>query len=97
MGMEKKMSKSLLSLRLTVDHNSRNEPVYVFIKLYKEAEGLIWRLFGEYGDELGLGSFRVLADSFWALPRPASVAQAKADARAVYGRDHPFKPSASWL
>jgi hypothetical protein len=86
------MKRPLLSLRLTIDHNSRNEPVFVDVKLYKEAEGLIWRLFGEYGDELdGLGYV-------WSLPRPASVAQAKADARAVYGwPGHPFKPSASWM
>ena len=77
--------RALLTLRLTADYVDRNTPVYVFVKLYREADGLIWRLDGEFGDPC------------WALPRPASVAQAKADARAVWPPHSPFRPRASWL
>ena len=77
--------KALLTLRLTVDHLDRYTPVFVFVKLYREADGLIWRLDGERGDPCQV------------LPRPPSVAQAKADARAVYPPHSPYRPRASWL
>lgn len=77
--------KALLSFRITVDHEDRNTPVHAHIKLYNEDGVLIWRIDGELGDECE------------ALPRPPSVAQAKADARAVYPAHSPFKPTAPWL
>ena len=77
--------KALLSFRVTVDHEDRNTPVYSHIKLYNEEGVLVWRIDGELGDECET------------LPRPASVEQAKADARAVYPAHSPFKPVAAWL
>lgn len=77
--------KALLSFRITVDHEDRNTPVYANIKLYNEEGPLVWRIDGELGDECET------------LPRPASVEQAKADARAVYPAHSPFKPVAAWL
>ena len=77
--------KALLSFRITVDHEDRNTPVYANIKLYNEEGTLVWRIDGELGDECET------------IPRPASVEQAKADARAVYPANSPFKPVAAWL
>lgn len=83
------MTKALLNLRLTVDHdevNGKTVPVYVFVKLYREVDdGLVWRIGGELGDECET------------LPRPKTVAQAKKDARAAYHKQSPFKPYATCL
>ena len=76
---------ALLSLRITVDHEDLSTPLYTHIKLYREAEGLIWRMGGEMGNECET------------LPRPSSVKRAKADARLVYRVGGPFKPVAAWL
>ena len=75
--------KALLSLRLTVDYEDRNSPIYNYIKLYNEDGEFVWRIDSELGDECG-------------LPRPKSVRQAKIDARAVYTHSS-FKPNASWF
>ena len=83
-GLEPKM-KSLLSFRITVDHEDRNTPVYAHIKLYSEEGGLIWRIDGEHGDECET------------LPRPESVEQAKADARLVYRVGSTWAPEADWF
>lgn len=77
--------KSLLSFRITVDHEDRNTPVYANIKLYREDDCLIWRIDGENGDECET------------LPRPKSIKSAKDDARAVYPNHSPFAPKAAWL
>ncbi|MDD2664397.1 MAG: hypothetical protein PHD19_11655 [Dechloromonas sp.] len=82
--------RALLSIRLTVDHDDAGpgvpaRPVYAYVKLYREADGLVWRIDGPLGDECE------------ALPRPPSAAQAKADARLVYPQHSPFKARASWL
>lgn len=71
------MTKALLNLRLTVDHdevNGKTVPVYVFVKLYREVDdGLVWRIGGELGDECET------------LPtRPKTVAEAKKHARNAY-------------
>jgi len=77
--------KALLSFRITVDHEDKDTPVFVHIKLYKEEDGLVWRIDGELGDECE------------SLPRPSSVSQAKDDARSKYPSHSPFNPSASWM
>lgn len=77
--------KPLLKFTITVDHEDRYTQVDVDILLYREADGLIWRIGGEIGDECE------------GLPRPPTVAQAKADARLVYPPHSPFKPRASWM
>ncbi len=77
--------KALLSLRLTVDHADLDTSIYSHVKLYNEADGFIWRIGGELGDECET------------LPRPISIEQAKIDARALYPKQSPFHPSASWL
>lgn len=77
--------KALLSFRVTVDHEDRDTPVYVNIKLYNEGGTLVWRIDSEFGDGCET------------LPRPTSVEQAKADARAVYPAHSPFKPVAGWI
>lgn len=77
--------KALLSFRITVDHEDRNAPVYVNIKLYNEDGALVWRIDSERGDECET------------LPRPASIEQATADVRAVYPVHGPFKPVAGWI
>ena len=79
------MAKALLTLRITVDHEDRNTPVYAHIKLYREDDGLIWRIDGENGDVCET------------LPRPTSIDRAKEDARAVYPAHSPFDPKANWL
>jgi hypothetical protein len=82
------MAKALLSFRITVDHDGgspRSLPVFSHIKLYREDDGLVWRIDGPYGDEAE------------ALPRPKSVESAKADARAVFPKHSPFAPAASWM
>lgn len=79
------MAKSLLSFRITVDHQGRSTPVYAHIKLYSEDDGLIWRIDGENGDECET------------LPRPASLDRAKDDVRSVYPNHSPFAPKAGWL
>ena len=83
-----KKPKPLLSLSIVVDGdeiNGRWQEVRCNIKLYREDDGLIWRLDGHLGDECE------------ALPRPATLEKAKADARAVYRRGDPWFPRASWL
>ena len=60
-------------------------PVDVDIKLFREDDGLIWRIGGELGDECE------------ALPRPPTVAQAKKDARAAYPPHSPSRPRAAWM
>lgn len=77
--------KSLLSFRITVDHEDRNTPIYSNIKLYREDGELIWRINGENGDECET------------LPRPNSIAGAKDDVRSIYPSHSPFKPMAAWL
>lgn len=83
--------RALLSLRITTDHNDAGPgvpatPLYTYLKLFRENAGLIWRMDGPLGDECET------------LPRPASVAQAKADARAVYAsHGSPWAPKAGWL
>lgn len=77
--------RPLLKFTITVDHEDRHTPVNVDILLYREADGLIWRIGGEIGDPCE------------ALPRPATLARAKADARLVYPPHSPFKPRASWM
>ena len=79
------MGKALLSCRITVDHVDRKTPVYVFVKLYRENGGLVWRIGGHSGDECE------------ALPRPVTVREAKLDARSVYPAHSPFKPRAKWI
>ena len=76
--------KPLLMFTITGDHEDRYTPVDVGILLFRE-DRLIWRIGSELGDECE------------ALPRPPSVAQAKADARAVYPPHSPFRPRASWM
>lgn len=78
-------TRAILSLRLTVDHIDRDTPVYSYIKLYREDGALIWRIDGPRGDECET------------LPRPATVAQAKDDARAVYRSASTWEPADSWL
>lgn len=77
--------KSLLTFRITVDNKDIDTPVHVKIKLYNKKGSLAWRIDGEDGDECET------------LPRPASIAQAKADVRAVYPANSPFHPVADWL
>ena len=77
--------KALLSLRITVDHDDRNTPVYAHLKLYPEDGALIWRIDSECGDECET------------LPRPTSIEEAKADARLVYRAGSTWHPVASWL
>lgn len=78
--------RALLTLRITPDHGGEPlRPIYSYIRLYREDDGLVWRIDGPLGDEVEV------------LPRPATVEQAKADARAVYLRNGPFAPAASWL
>lgn len=88
-GLELKM-KSLLSFRITVEHDDAGvgrpaTPIYAHIKLYREDDEFVWRIDGELGDECET------------LPRPKSIEQAKADARAVYPAHSPFRPHADWL
>lgn len=83
-------ARALLSFRITVDHDDAGpsvpaRPVYSYVKLYREDDGLVWRLDGPLGDECE------------SMPRPPSVMQAKADARLVYPSHSPFKPYAAWL
>ncbi len=54
------------------------------IKLYREDDGLIWRIDGEFGDACET------------LPRPKTVAQAKADARAAYPYNSAWKMRENW-
>lgn len=77
--------RPLLRFAITVDHEDRYTPVDVAILLYREPDGLRWRIGGPFGDECE------------ALPRPATVSQAKADARLVYPPGSPFKPRAGWM
>jgi DNA-binding XRE family transcriptional regulator len=81
---EKKMSKSLLTARITIDHEDKNTPVYSFINLYKEENELVWRLDGPYGDECET------------LPKPKNLEQAKQDFRDTY-KDSAWCPKANWL
>lgn len=76
--------KAILSFRITVDHNDRNTPVYSYLKLYREDDGLIWRIDGPLGDAAE------------GMPRPATVAQAKADARLLYRLGSAWQPTAKW-
>jgi hypothetical protein len=76
--------KALLSFRITVDHEDRHTPVVSHVKLYREDDGLIWRIEGPNGDSVDV------------LPRPKTVEQAKADVRAAYPLHSPFKPWAIW-
>lgn len=81
--------KAIRTLRIIVDSaedkNGILRPVYAHIKLYREDDGLIWRADGPDGDPVEV------------LPRPASVAQAEADARALYPAGSAWNPSASWF
>lgn len=71
--------RALLAFSIVVDAAEGANPsgplkdVRNAIKLYREADGLIWRCPGPLGDEVEQ------------LPRPSSVKQAKADAILVYG------------
>ncbi len=78
-------ARPLLKFTIRADHEDRYTPVDVDILLYREDDGLIWRIGGPYGDECE------------ALPRPPTVSQAKADARLVYPLHSPFKPRACWM
>lgn len=77
--------KTLLKFTITVDHEDRFTPVDVDIKLYAEDGEYVWRIGGPLGDECE------------GLPRPKSLAQAKADARLVYPRHSPFNPRSEWM
>jgi len=74
-----------MSVRLTVAAEDYKTDVYSYLKLYREEDGLVWRIDGRLGDECET------------LPRPTTVEQAKADVRLVYLKSGPFKPVASWL
>ena len=63
--MEHLTHENNLKFTITVDHEDRYTPVDVDIKLFREDDGLIWRIGGELGDECE------------ALPRPPTVAQAR--------------------
>jgi len=84
-GIEEKAPRPLLRFRLTVDHDTPREPVYVFVLLYREGGGLVWRLSGPLGDVCET------------LPVPVSVAQAKKDARLAYPPGSILRPFASWV
>lgn len=77
--------KALLSFRIAVDHDDRNTPVHSHIKLFCEDGTLVWRIDSEFGDECET------------LPRPASIEDAKADARLVYRVGSTWEPAAPWF
>ena len=77
--------KPLLKFTITADHEGRYTPADVDILLFREEGRLVWRIGGGLGDECE------------SLPRPPTVAQAKADARAVFPPHSPFRPRASWM
>lgn len=76
---------ALLKFSITVDHENKDTPVTVDIKLYSEDGVLVWRLDGENGDEVE------------AMPRPKSIEQAKEDARLCYPKNSTWNPKASWF
>jgi hypothetical protein len=82
--------RPLLKARLTVDHEDAGpgkpaKPLYCHLMLYKEENGLTWRINGELGD---------ICET---LPKPATVDAAKADFREVYMKHGFWNPKASWL
>lgn len=81
------MSKAILNFSILIDHADKDTEIRSDIKLYREDDGLIWRIGGEFGDPVEV------------LPRPSSIAEAKADVRATYGRDGAgvWKVRAAWL
>ena len=80
-----KAPRAIRALRLTVDHDEGGAEVYAHLKLYREDDGLIWRVGGHLGDECET------------LPRPSTIADAEADARLVYPLGSPLRPFATWL
>jgi hypothetical protein len=84
------MTKALLAASILVDHDDNPRggaavEVRCAVKLYAEGGDLVWRAGGPMGDEVEV------------LPRPKSVAQAKADFAAVYPRQSAWHPRAAWL
>lgn len=86
------MTNALLTFSILVDHDDAGPGVPASevrseIKLFREDDGLVWRIGGELGDEVEM------------LPRPATIEAAKADVRATYGRDGAgvWQARATWL
>ena len=79
------ITKTLLTARVTIDHDDKDTPIYSHIQLYKEDGELIWKLNGPYGDECET------------LPKPKSIRQAQQDFREVYTMGSTWHPKASWL
>lgn len=71
------MKKAILKFEICTDatdgESGRQVDVFAPVCLYREDGDLVWRIGGPMGDEVET------------LPRPATVVQAKADAKAVYG------------
>lgn len=83
---EFKNNRPLLKLRITTDHNEDRSEVHSWIMLYREDGLLVWRSGGPLGDECET------------LPqKPATVGQAKQDARSVYPKGSVWRPFATWL
>ncbi len=68
----------------SAEKNGRLVDVRHSIKLYREEEGLIWRIGGECGDECET------------MPRPRTVADAKRDAIEKYPPTSVWKMKAVW-
>lgn len=79
--------KALASFSIVFDaeeKNGRLVDVRHSIKLYREDDGLIWRIDGEFGDECET------------MPRPKTVAAAKRDAVVKYPPSSAWKMRAVW-
>jgi len=79
--------KALASFSIVFDSEEKNGrlvDVRHSIKLYREDDGLVWRIDGELGDECET------------LPRPKTMADAKRDAIAKYPPNSVWKMKAAW-
>ena len=79
--------KAIASFSIVLDSNEVNGrlvDVRHNVKLYREDDGLIWRIDGEFGDECET------------LSRPKTVAEAKANARAAYPWNSVWKMRENW-
>ena len=79
--------KAIATFSIVLDSdevNGRLVDVRHNVKLYREDDGLIWRIDGEYGDECET------------LPRPKTVAEAKTNARAAYPWNSVWKMRENW-
>ncbi|MDP2880407.1 MAG: hypothetical protein Q8N89_02370 [Azonexus sp.] len=61
--------RALLKFSVLVDHTDEKTPIYADVLLYREINGLVWRVDGELGDECE------------ELPKPKNVEQAMKDAK----------------